>query len=183
MSKARVEVYGVADAMRHMRTYEKELYKTVSTKMRNSAQPLASAVGGDFPERALTNWRGSPAKSSSGKRPFPAYEAANVRGMVKPKVGVGRVSASGQRNILRIQQMSPGGAVFDSAGSRTSNMFVKNLDRYAPTKGTSRRGALRSRVMYKAVDKRMPMVESVVSHAISLTDKMVQAAINARGRA
>lgn len=182
MNKARVEVHGIAEAMRYMRTYEKDLYKEVSTQMRNSAQPLASAVGGDFPERALTNWRGHPSKRRSNKKPFPPYEAANARGMVKPKVGVGRVTASGQRTILRIQQMSPGGAVLDSAGSRTSNMFVKNLDTYAPTKGKSRVGALRSRVMYKGVDKRMPMVESVVARSIDLTDKMVTAAINARGR-
>ena len=178
--KARVEVHGVAEAMRHMRTYEKELYKTVSVKMRNTAQPLASAVGGDFPERALTNWR-KPQKRRSNKKPFPIYVPASARGMVKPKVGVGRV-VNGQRNILRIQQMSPGGAVFDSAGSKTSNIFVKNLDTYAPTRGTSRVGAKRSRVMYKGVSKRMPMVQGVVAQAIDLTDKMVQQAINARGK-
>jgi hypothetical protein len=178
----RVRVYGVAEAMRYMRQYEKELYKEVRTQMSTSAQPLAEAVGGDFPERPLTRWVGTPSFRRKKGKPFPAYEPSNARGMVQPKVGIGRVR-NGERSILRINQMSPGGAVLDSAGSKTDNIFVKNLDRYSPTKGQSRIGVARSRVLYKGVEKRMPMVESVVSRSIELTDKMVQAAINARGRA
>lgn len=180
--KTTTKVYGIAEAMRYMRAYEKDLYKEVRTQMSASAKPLADAVGGDFPERPLTNWVGRPAKRRKKGKPFPAYEPASARGMVQPKVGIGRVT-NGERTILRINQMSPGGAVFDGAGSKTDNIFTKNLDTYAPTKGTSTIGKSRSRVLYKAIDKRMPQVESVVARSIELTDKMVAAAINARGKA
>jgi len=181
--KTSVKVVGIAEAMRYMNRYEKDLYKEVKAQMDSSAQPLAQQVGGDFPDRVLTNWNGShPSKRRKEGKPFPNYEAANARGMVKPKVGIGRVR-NGERNILRIQQMSAGGAVLDGAGSKTDNIFVRNLDTYAPTKGKSRLGTSRSRVMYRAVEKRMPMVETVVARSIELTDKMVQQAINARGKA
>lgn len=178
-----MKVVGVAEAMRYMRQYEKDLFKEVKTQMDQSAQPLAQQVGGDFPDRVLTNWTGSePTKRRKEGKRFPTYEAANARGMVKPKIGIGRVR-NGERNILRIQQMSPGGAVLDGAGSKTDNIFVRNLDTYAPTKGKSKLGTSRSRVLYKGVEKRMPMVETIVARSIELTDKMVQQAINARGKA
>lgn len=183
MSRMRVKVVGVSDAMRHLRSYDKELYKEVTSQMRSSAQPLAQQVGGQFPDRALTNWNGKqPAKRSKVGRPFPNYDAAAARGGVKPKVGVGRVR-NNERSILRIQQMTAGGAVFDAAGSRTDNIFVRNLDTYASTGGRSRKGRSRSRVMYSAVKKRMPMVETIVARSITVTDRIVQQAINARGKA
>jgi hypothetical protein len=179
----RVEVYGVVEAMRYLNRYEKDVYKEVKKEMDGSAQPLAQQVGGEFPDRVLTNWNGKhPSKRRKEGKPFPTYEAANARGMVTPKVGIGRVR-NGERNILRIQQMSPGGAVLDGAGSKTNNIFTRNLDTYAPTKGKSVIGTSRSRVLYKAVEKRMPMVNSIVARAIELTNEAAQRAINARGKA
>jgi hypothetical protein len=180
-ARVQMKVVGISEALRHMREYEKDLYTEVTRQLRTSAQPLAQEVGGDFPERALTNWTGKqPTRRRKKKgKPFPGYEAASARGGVKPKVGIGKV-VNGERSIVRIQQMTAGGAVLDGAGSRTSNIFVKNLDTYAPTKGTSKRGITRSRVMYGAVKKRMPMVETVVANAIDRTDKMVQQAISGR---
>lgn len=183
MSRARVQVVGLSEALRHIRTYEKSMYKEVTSQMRTSAQPLAQQVGGEFPDRVLTNWNGKlPAKRRKTGRPFPGYDAAAARGGVKPKVGIGRVR-NNERNILRVQQMTAGGAVFDSAGSRSNNIFIRNLDTYAPTGGRSRKGVSRSRVMYKAVERRMPMVETIVARSIAVTDKIVQQAINARGKA
>ena len=179
-SNFQVKVVGVAEAIKYLRGYDKEMYNLITKKMRSSATGLASAVGGDFPEKTLTRWKGTPPKKRmSESRPFPLYDAAAARGGVRPKVGVGRV-INGERNILRIQQMTAGGAVFDSAGSRTTNIFTKNLDIYAPTKGKTRQGVSRSRVMYKAVDKRMDTVDAIVQNAILLTDRAVQQAIMAR---
>lgn len=182
VSGFQVKVVGVAEGLKYLRGYDKELYNIITKKMRTSATGLASAVGGDFPSKTLTYWNGKPPKKRLKQtRPFPLYDATAARGGVRPKVGVGRL-VNGERNILRIQQMTAGGAVFDSAGSQTTNIFTKNLDIYAPTKGTTRRGVSRSRVLYKAVDKRMDTVDGIVQNAIHLTDRIVQQAIKARGR-
>jgi hypothetical protein len=178
----RVEVYGVVEALRYLNKYDRSLFRQIKKEMDTSALPLAQKVGGDFPERVLTNWNGShPIKRRKEGKPFPQYEAANARGMVQPKVGIGRLR-NDKRTIVRIQQMSPGGAVFDGAGSKTDNIFTRNLDTYAPTRGRSVVGQARSRVLYKAVAKRQPDVESVIQRAIDLTDDAAQQAINARGR-
>jgi len=176
-----MQVVGVAEAMRHLRGYDKRAYNTITKEMRHSATILTNAVGGDFPMKALTNWNGKPpAKRRSDKRPFPLYDAAAARGGVRPKVGIGKV-VNNERSILRVQQMTAGGAVFDAAGSDTNNIFTRNLDIYAPTQGKSRLGISRSRVMYKAVDKRMNYVEAIVARCIDITDEAVQRAISAKG--
>ena len=178
----RMEVYGVVEALRHLNKYDRSLFKQIKKEMDARALPLAQKVGGDFPERVLTNWNGShPTKPRKEGKQFPRYEAANARGMVQPKVGIGRLR-NDKRNIVRIQQMSPGGAVLDGAGSKTDNIFVKNLDLYAPTRGKSTVGTTRSRVLYKAVAKRQPEVESIIQHAIDITDDAAQRAINERRR-
>jgi len=179
---ARVEVFGVANALRHLRSYDNAAYRAIGKEMRNSASILTNAVGGDYPEKALTKWNGkAPAKRRKEGRPFPLYDAAAARGGVKAKVGVGKL-VNNERNILRIQQMTAGGAVYDSAGSKTSNIFIKNLDTYGPAKGSSRNGISRSRVMYKAVDSRMNYVDAIVGRAIEITNTAVQQAINAPGK-
>jgi len=175
----RVEVHGISQALRELRRYDKQMYKDIEGKMRQSAGGLAAQVGSDYPDKPLTRWKSTPPKKRRGtKRPFPVYSSAAVRGGVQPKVQPSRRTVNNQRTILRIQQMTAGGAVFDSAGSRTNNIFVKNLDTYAPTKGSSRVGALRSRVLYKAVDKRKDEVEGIVAAAVRITDKIVQSSIN-----
>lgn len=182
MAKSRVVVFGVVGAMRYLNKYEPQLYKEIKKQMHTSALPLANLVGGDFPESPLTNWDGShPARRRKAGKPFPLYEASGARGGVRPKIGISRVR-SGGRSILRIQQMTAGGAVYDSAGSKSRNIFTENLDTYAPAKGTSRIGKSRSRVMYKAVETRMPMVDSIVKVALELTNDAAQKAINLRGK-
>lgn len=177
--RSRLEVFGVANALRHLRSYDKAAYRAITKEMRNSASALTSAVGGDYPERVLTNWNAeAPAQRRKAGKPFPLYDAAAARGGVKAKVGVGKL-INNERTILRIQQMTAGGAVYDGSGSKSQNIFVKNLDTYGPAKGASRNGVSRSRVLYKAVDKRMDYVENVVSRAIEITNEAAQQAINA----
>lgn len=182
-SNVKMEVFGVADAMKYMRGFDKKAYNAILKEMRNSATILTTAVGGDFPQKTLTNWNGKPPtkRRNKDKKPFPLYDAAAARGGVRPKVGVGKL-VNNERSILRVQQMTAGGAVFDSAGSKTNNIFTRNLDTYAPTGGSSRIGLSRSRVMYKAVDKRMNYVEAIVGRAIEITEEAVQRSINAPGK-
>jgi hypothetical protein len=107
------------------------------------------------------------------------YDGTAVRTGVRPKVQA-RKPRNGVYNILRVQQMQAGGAVFDSAGSRKNNLFIRNLDTYSPVVGRSVVGRIRSRVLFKAVDKNKPMIEVVVRDVVDVTDRIVQNNINSR---
>jgi hypothetical protein len=167
---------GISKALKEIRTYDRSMYMQITNQMRKDAQPLASEVGRDYPEETLPRWKmANPSNARSDKRPFPTYSPSAARGAMKPKVTAGR-NKDNPRGIVRIQQMTAGGAILDSAGSRVSNPFVKNLD----TKhgGSSRVGQLRSRVLYRAVARRKPQVEAIVAKAVATTDKIVQRVIN-----
>jgi hypothetical protein len=167
---------GISKALKEIRTYDRSMYMQITIQMRKDAQPLASEVGRDYPEETLPRWKmANPSNARSDKRPFPTYSPSAARGGMKPKVTAGR-NKDNPRGIVRIQQMTAGGAILDSAGSRVSNPFVKNLDKKHG--GSSRVGQLRSRVLYRAVARRKPQVEAIVAKAVATTDKIVQRVIN-----
>lgn len=177
----KIEVVGIGRALNELQKYERKAYKEIADRMSVQANPIAAKVGVAFPQKALTRWKPSPPlhRRNPTKKPFPSYDGSAIRMGVKPKVRARR-PRNGVYNILRIQQMQAGGAVFDSAGSQTSNQFIKNLDTYSPVRGRSAIGQIRSRVLYKAVDKNQPMVEEVVRAAVAITDRIVQDNINSR---
>lgn len=180
MVKTKVEVVGVGKALNELYKYERSLYKEIQDRMAVQGNPLAAKVGVSYPHQALTHWKATPPKKRrSGKKPFPIYNGTAVRTGVRPKVQARRPRA-GVYNILRIQQMQAGGAVFDSAGSKKSNTFIQNLDTYSPVRGRSVVGRIRSRVLFKAVDDNKDMVEVVVRNSIAITDRIVQNNINQR---
>jgi hypothetical protein len=179
-AKTTDKVVGLGRALNELQKYERTVYKEIQNRMAVQANPLAAKVGVAYPASALTHWKSTaPKKRRSSKKPFPVYNGTAVRTGVRPVVRARR-PRDGVYNILRLQQSQAGGAVFDSAGSRTNNQFVRNLDTYSPVKGKSSVGRIRSRVLYKAVDSNKPMVETVVRNCVTITDRIVQTSINSR---
>ena len=79
--------------------------------------------------------------------------------------------------------MDAGAQVYDSAGSVTragmdsmGGKFIANLDKHLTTK--SRQGEFRSRVMYPATQKYLPLVEAAVQGIINDFEGEVQKNIN-----
>ncbi len=188
MANTKLELFGVAEALKELRAYDKTAYGEILERMRVQGNPIAARVGVAFPEKGLTYWRPrvttTPRRRTPGtkkQRPFPPYVAGAARMGVKPVVQVRR-PVNGVYRLMRLQQMTAGGAILDSAGSKTANIFTKNLDLYSPVRGAgvSTLGRSRSRVLYKAVDDNMPMVEEVVRIAIGITDRLVTESINRR---
>tara|TARA_R110000822_G_scaffold209932_2_gene345779 strand:+ start:6084 stop:6620 length:537 start_codon:yes stop_codon:yes gene_type:complete len=173
-----INVVGVDDALRELRNYNKVQYATIRKTLMAKGKPLAAQIGMDFPsDNPLRNWHPyPPRRRRSNRRAFPVYDGAVARSQTKAKFGVGRSKNVAERRLMRVEQMSAGGAVLEKAGSGVSNSFVKNLDQTQG--GRSTVGRVRSRVLYMAVKKRKPAVEAIVAEATLLTDKVVTAHIN-----
>ena len=175
-----IEVYGVAEVIKELRNMEPELYKRLTNDLRTSAAPLARAVGSEFPEEPLINWGGSGARNKNG---FPSYNAAQAINNVKPSVSTRKPRGANEYGILRLQQFGGAAQIYDSAGSITQagkgssgEMFVMNLDKRLRTK--SRKGRTRSRVMYPATQKHLPLLIPAIEQSLDRTSKIIERNIN-----
>lgn len=178
-NKIRIEVYGVAQAVRELRNLEPTLYKQLVRDLRSSAKPLAEAVANEFPDEPLLNWEGD---GSRGKNDFPSYKTSTVRARVRPAIMTSKPKTPSSYGILRIEQMDAAGAIYDSAGSKTAaskdtdgGRFIMNLDKRLRTK--SKKGQTRSRVLYPQTQKYLPLVFPAIERTIAATEKSVQDSI------
>lgn len=181
MAGIRVEVYGVQEALKELRDLEPKVYRGLVKDLKTSAAPLAKAVGMEFPEMPLLNWGGD--GSRKGKNNFPSYNDSLARSRVKTAVSTRQPRGKNEYGILRIQQMDAAGAIYDSAGSVTKatkasvgGMFIMNLDKHLRTKSTT--GKTRSRVLYPATEKHLPLIMPAIQQSVARTEAAVQATIN-----
>jgi hypothetical protein len=174
-----IDVYGVRETLVELRKYEKQTYKRLTDDLKLSARPTADAVGKEFPNKPLSKWHES--GDRKGKSRMPPYSAAVARNKTKVAISTKKPRGNNEHGLVRLQQMDGGAQVFDSAGSRTASgsagqRFVSNLDKSSSTK--SRRGKYRSRVMYPATKKNLPLIEKAVEISIRKIDGEVQKRLN-----
>jgi hypothetical protein len=164
-----INTYGVNETLRALRLFEKETFDALRTELVDEAKPLAQAVGASFPkQQPLQGWHKTGRKGDSR---LPGYNPAQAAAMVKPIAGTG-LARSGGRSILRIQQMSGGAQVYDTAGSRNAGQFIYNLDKHMRTK--SRQKGYRSRVMFPAVKRNFALIEAGVRNVLDKVEKQTQ---------
>ena len=181
----KVDVYGVRETLAELRKYEVETFKTIKKDLLLSAQPAAVAVGREFPDEPLANWHSSGGRLET-KSNLPPYSGSAARSKVKVAVVTKQPRGQSQYGLIRLQQMDGGGQVYDSAGSVTAGgqgsmatagqKFISNLDKHLTTK--SRQGRYRSRVMYPATQKYLPLIENAVEASIRKIDGEVQRRLN-----
>lgn len=179
----KVDVYGVRETLAELRKYERETYNIIEKDLKTSAQPAADAVGKEFPDRPLRNWHRSGGRRGASR--MPPY-TASAKSKVRVAVSTKKPTGIGQHGLIRLQQMDAGGQVYDSAGSAISGgqgsmasagqRFVSNLDKHLNTK--SRQGKYRSRVMYPATKKNLPLIEKAVEISIRKINGEVQKRLN-----
>lgn len=162
---------GLKETLTELKKYEPEALRSIKKDLLVTTQPLATVVGSHFPAVALKNW--SAQKSERSKTRFPNYPS-NVRSMVKPVAlkGVSGKSRYGV-TVLRLEQKSAGGSVYDGAGSKTASRFVKNLDKHSRVVSTKNR--TRSRVMYGVTKGKLSMIEVALRTSLAKIDKLVNA--------
>ena len=177
----KVDVYGVRETLAELRKYERETFNRISSDLKTSAQPLASAVGNAFPDEPLRNWHTTGERRGASK--LPPYNGSAAKRKVKVAVSTKRPRGMNQHGLIRIQQMDAGGQVYDSAGIGTyeskSSTFINNLDKH--TKVKSKRGTTRSRILYGAVKANQSMVEEAVLKVVKEVDGYTTKRINAQG--
>jgi hypothetical protein len=155
----RIEVTGLAEALKTLQRMDPELRKEVVKGMKQAASPLEASARSLIPEaRPLTNWYGWKG----------GWQAANVRKGIKVAFRGGKVRGkSGDVfPLLTLRQTNAAGVIYDAAG------------RSFPGRGTE--GALRgkamvaklaesgnaSRSMWPAVERNMPQVTAALEDVV-----------------
>jgi hypothetical protein len=180
----KIEVYGVRETLAELRKYERTAYNTIEQDLKLSAKPAADAVGREFPVEPLMNWHTSGGRK--GKARLPEYNGAKAKNKVRVAVSTKKPTGIGQHGLIRLQQSDAGGQVYDTAGSvvggghgagaTAGQKFVANLDKHLKVK--TREGRYRSRVMYPATEKHLPLIEKAVEASIRKIDGDVQKRLN-----
>jgi hypothetical protein len=117
---------------------------------------------------------------------MPPYSGVSVKSKVKVVLVSKRPTGQQKYGLIRLQQMDAGGAVFDFAGSATkgdtgkgstsSQRFISNLD--SSSNSVQRTSGNRSRVMFTATRKHLPLIEQAIEASISKIDGEVQKRLN-----
>ena len=180
----KIEVYGVRETLAELRKYERSAYTIIEKDLKLSAQPAADAVGREFPTEPLLNWHTSGGRK--GKSRLPEYKGAAAKSKVRVALSTKKPNGVGQHGLIRLQQSDAGGQVFDAAGSvvgsgrgsgaSAGQKFVANLDKHLKVK--TKQGKYRSRVMYPATEKHLPLIEKAVEVSIRKIDADVQKRLN-----
>jgi hypothetical protein len=181
----KVDVYGVRETLVELRKYERTAYTIIVADLKMSAKPAADAVGREFPEQPLLNWHSSGGRLRTESN-LPPYNGATARKKVRVAVSTKKPTGIGQHGLVRLQQMDGGGQVYDSAGSdiggargasaSAGQKFVANLDKRLNVK--TKKNKYRSRVMYPATEKHLPLIENAVKDSIRKIDSQVQKRLN-----
>ena len=179
------DVYGVRETLAELRKYERTAYNTIEADLKTSAKPAADAVGSEFPDEPLMNWHTSGGRLRTESN-LPPYNGGSAKKKVRVAVSTKKPTGIGQHGLIRLQQMDAGGQVYDSAGAdigaargagaSAGQKFVANLDKHLNVK--TKKNRYRSRVMYPATEKHLPLIEKAVEVSIRKIDGEVQKRLN-----
>jgi hypothetical protein len=179
-----IDTYGIRETLAELRRYEPETYKELSNNLKNSAMPAAQAVGRMFPDEPLRNWHTSGGRK--GESRFPPYSGSKAKTSVKPMIILRKPQGINQHGLFRLQQQDAGGSVYDTAGSATAGgrgrgasaaqKFVANLDKHSNIKSSGTR--YRSRIMYGASEKYLPLIEAAVEVQLAKINVETQKRLN-----
>jgi hypothetical protein len=177
----KIDVHGVRETLAELYKYERDVYKTITDDLKLSAKPAADAVGREFPDKPLDNWHETGGRKGNSR--MPAYSGISAKSGVSVVVSTRKPRGNNTHGLIRLQQKDAGGQVYDTAGSAlkgggssAGQRFVSNLDKHSTTK--SRTGRYRSRVMYPATKKNLPLIEKAVEVSVRKVDAEVTKRLN-----
>ena len=121
-----VVVKGLVETRRALAKFEPDLKREVDREARGFLKVMITDARGFVPSsmpQNLHNWGnrtlGPLTKAQSESRPFPKYEAGDVKVGLKYKVGGMKNNNSGFRAIYALRNESPAGAIYETAGRIT----------------------------------------------------------------
>lgn len=164
----RLEVVGVAEALKVLAKADPELRKAVIKDLKAAAAPLESAARALIPARPLTNWYNWPrdegdwnqAKAQKGIKV--AFRAGGVKGKDKTTFP-----------LLTLRQTNAQGAIYEMAGRKFPGKRSEGALRGQMMVNKFNTFGMASRTLWPSVERNMPLVEKNLKEAIATMSDVI----------
>ena len=112
-----VEVVGVKDVLAGLSFIDEDMYTRIKVAIKPAMLAVETKAKGFVPSNSevLSGWT-KPISSTVDYRPFPKYDAANVKGGIGFKEGSSRIFANGFQVESYVYNISAAGRIYETAG-------------------------------------------------------------------
>ena len=169
-------VRGLDQALDTLKKIDPELYKAAQKRIKADVKPMIADARKGVPQQSpLSRWKeasGSGERSGSARLPAWTGRPANrINASVRRRKIRG---TGGKRTLMKMQQSSPAGAVFDIAGRKnpSGSQFNINL--------TAKYGNA-SRSMWPAAERHLPTVRNSIERSVVEMERVLNAELRTRG--
>lgn len=162
----RIEVEGLAEALKTLQTVDPELRKEVIKGMKVAAAPLEASARALVPDsRPLTNWYGWKG----------GWDSVAAKKGIKVAFRGGRVKGQTQDvfPLLTLRQTNAVGAIYDIAGRSFPGRGSEGGARGRAMVDKLAENGPASRTMWPAAEKQMPAVMSALEDVIDTVSKRI----------
>ena len=174
----KIEVVGLGDTLKAMKVYSPNALKTYQREVRAAADIVVKTAREYIPaEPPMRGWRKIPPKRArSTPRPhtdprtnprggagWPIWNSAEIRAGIKPSIAKKRQRGESWGSLLRVENRSASGAIFEVAGRRSKGksaggrQFIRNLNAFHSA----------SRAIWRAYDENEKTVINAAQEAIN----------------
>ena len=111
------EVVGVNDVLKGLSFIDEDMYTRIKVAIKPAMLAVETKAKGFVPSNSevLSGWT-KPISSTVEYRPFPKYDAANVKGGIGFKEGSSRIFANGFQVESYVYNISAAGRIYETAG-------------------------------------------------------------------
>ena len=111
------EVVGVDDVLKGLSFIDEDMYTRIKVAIKPAMLAVETKAKGFVPSNSevLSGWT-KPISSTVDYRPFPKYDAANVKGGIGFKEGSNRIFANGFQVESYVYNISAAGRIYETAG-------------------------------------------------------------------
>ncbi len=167
----RIEVTGLAEALKTLQKIDPELRKEVIKGMKVAAAPLEAAARSLIPDaRPLTNWYGWKG----------GWNPTTVRKGIKVAFRGGRVKGQDRDvfPLLTLRQTNAAGVIFDIAGRSFPGRGAEGAARGRAMVDKLDQTAQPSRSMWPAAERNMPVVTAALEDVVGKVSNRINEELN-----
>jgi hypothetical protein len=174
----RIEVVGVAEALRVLAKIDPELRKAVIKDMKGAAAPLEGAARSLVPARPLSNWGNWQTSRDGGPGPGRFVQAKAQKG-IKVAFRSGGVKGYNKTTfpLLTLRQTDGPGAIYEMAGKKFPGKDAEGKGRGAAMVAKLNQSGAASRTLWPTVEAKMPLIEKELRAAINTMSDVIIAEI------
>jgi hypothetical protein len=125
-----VVVNGVREFLKAIDQLDDDMFKNVKASLKTPMIKVANRSKAEFPsnQNVLSGWLKQAEPREGQRRPFPAYDQATARQGIKYKLGPNKKNRSGYSVYNYVSNESPAGAIYETAGRKTTGAQGASLN-------------------------------------------------------